>query len=152
MSELYTSYIETFLTGLADYARAEAVIDEACEQEPTYVTISQHLDADGSPLIVALATSVDAFYSLASGYSGVSLDGMDELAVDAVGELFNVINGHFSSRMRAEGRAVSIIDPPRHYHGAAAPNTAVFSYFITSPAGGMRLMAAQEEFLPAQAH
>ena len=32
MSELYTSYIETFLTGLADYARAEAVIDETRSQ------------------------------------------------------------------------------------------------------------------------
>ena len=152
MSELYTSYIETFLTGLADYARAEAVIDEACEQEPTYVTISQHLDADGSPLIVALAASVDAFYSLASGYSGVSLDGMDELAVDAVGELFNVINGHFSSRMRAEGRAVSIIDPPRHHHGAAAPDACEFTCTVTSPIGSMTLIGAREEFVPAHTH
>ena len=152
MSELYTSYIETFLTGLADYARAEAVIDETREQEPTYVTISQHLDADGSPLIVALAASVDAFYSLASGYSGVSLDGMDELAVDAVGELFNVINGHFSSAMRADGCAVSIIDPPRHYDGAAEPNIVAFSQFFTSTIGNMRLMAAHEEFLAAQSH
>ena len=152
MSELYTSYIETFLTGLADYARAEAVIDETREQEPTYVTISQHLDADGSPLIVALAASVDAFYSLASGYSGVSLDGMDELAVDAVGELFNVINGHFSSRMRAEGRAVSIIDPPRHYHGPAEPDAPAFRCVIKSPAGAMTLIAAGEEFIAAQPH
>ena len=149
MSELYTSYIETFLTGLADYARAEAVIDEACEQEPTYVTISQHLDADGSPLIVALAASVDAFYSLASGYSGVSLDGMDELAVDAVGELFNVINGHFSSHMRAEGRAVSIIDPPRYALGGnAVPDAPLFNLPIACPSGTMQLMASREEFLP----
>ena len=152
MSELYTSYIETFLTGLADYARAEAVIDETPEQESTYVTISQHLDADGSLLIVALATSVDAFYSLASGYSGVSLDGMDELAVDAVGELFNVINGHFSSRMRAEGRAVSIIDPPRHHHGAAEPDTCEFTCTVTSPIGPMTLIGAREEFVPAHTH
>lgn len=152
MSELYTSYIETFLMGLADYARAEAVIDEARKQEPTYVTISQHLDADGSPLIVALAASVDAFYSLASGYSGVSLDGMDELAVDAVGELFNVINGHFSSRMRAEGRAVSIIDPPRHHHGAAAPDACEFTCTVTSPIGPMTLIGTREEFVPAHAH
>ena len=152
MSEFYQRYTATFLTGLADYARAEAVIDETCEQEPTYVTISQHLDADGSPLIVALAASVDAFYSLASGYSGVSLDGMDELAVDAVGELFNVINGHFSSQMREDGIAVSIIDPPRHYHGAAEPAETVFSHGIASPAGGIHLMAAHEEFLAAEAH
>ena len=152
MSELYTSYIETFLMGLADYARAEAVIDETREQESTYVTISQHLDADGSPLIVALAASVDAFYSLASGYSGVSLDGMDELAVDAVGELFNVINGHFSSRMRAEGRAVSIIDPPRHHHGAAEPDACEFTCTVTSPIGLMTLIGAREEFVPAHTH
>ena len=151
MSEFDTSYMETFLAGLADYARITAAVKQTAA-DACYVTISQRLDVDGSPLIVALAASVDAFYALASGYSGVSLDGMEELAVDAVSEFFNVVNGHFSSRMREDGIAVSIIDPPRHYHGAAAPNTAVFSYFITSPAGGMRLMAAQEEFLPAQAH
>ena len=112
MNALHTAYIDTFLSGLADYARASAEVDDTRAQEPTYITISQRLDADGVALIVALAASLDAFYALASGYSGVSLEGMDELAVDAVGELFNVINGHFSSRMRAEGHAVSIIDPP----------------------------------------
>ncbi len=152
MSELYTAYIETFLAGLADYARVEATVDEAHEQDSTYITISQCLDADGSLLIVALAASVDAFYALGSGYSGVSLDGMDELAVDAVGELFNVINGHFSSRMRTEGRAVSIIDPPRHYHGAAEPVACEFTYTVTSPIGLMTLIGAREEFLAAQAH
>ena len=77
---------------------------------------------------------------------------MDELAVDAVGELFNVINGHFSSAMRADGCAVSIIDPPRHYDGAAEPNIVAFSQFFTSTIGNMRLMAAHEEFLAAQSH
>lgn len=96
MNALHTAYIDTFLSGLADYARASAEVDDTRAQEPTYITISQRLDADGVPLIVALAASLDAFYALASGYSGVSLEGMDELAVDAVGELFNVINGHFS--------------------------------------------------------
>ena len=95
---------------------------------------------------------MDAFYALASGYSGVSLEGMDELAVDAVGELFNVINGHFSSRMRAEGHAVSIIDPPRHYHGPAEPDAPAFRCVIKSPAGAMTLIAAGEEFIAAQPH
>ena len=98
MSELYQRYAATFLTALADYARVTAALDSETKNAG-YITISQRLDVNGSPLIVALAASVDAFYALASGYSGVSLDGMDELAIDAVSELFNVINGHFSSRM-----------------------------------------------------
>ena len=151
MSELYTSYTEAFLTGLADYARVTAVVGETADSS-CYITISQHLDVEGKPLIVALAASVDAFYALASGYSGVSLDGMDELAVDAVGELFNVINGHFSSRMRAQGYAVSILDPPRHHHGAAEPAAPIFSYDIMGAVGTMRLFAAREEFLSAAAH
>ena len=152
MNALHTAYIDTFLSGLADYARASAEVDDTRAQEPTYITISQRLDADGAPLIVALAASLDAFYALASGYSGVSLEGMDELAVDAVGELFNVINGHFSSRMRAEGHAVSIIDPPRHYHGPAEPDAPAFRCVIESPAGAMTLIAAGEEFIAAQPH
>lgn len=152
MNALHTAYIDTFLSGLADYARASAEVDDTRAQEPTYITISQRLDADGVPLIVALAASLDAFYALASGYSGVSLEGMDELAVDAVGELFNVINGHFSSRMRAEGYAVSIIDPPRHYHGPAEPDAPAFRCIIKSPAGAMTLIAAGEEFIAAQPH
>lgn len=152
MNALHTAYIGTFLSGLADYARASAEVDDTRAQEPTYITISQRLDADGAPLIVALAASLDAFYALASGYSGVSLEGMDELAVDAVGELFNVINGHFSSRMRAEGHAVSIIDPPRHYHGPAEPDAPAFRCIIKSPAGAMTLIAAGEEFIAAQPH
>lgn len=152
MNALHTAYIDTFLSGLADYARASAEVDYTRAQEPTYITISQRLDADGAPLIVALAASLDAFYALASGYSGVSLEGMDELAVDAVGELFNVINGHFSSRMRAEGHAVSIIDPPRHYHGPAEPDAPAFRCVIKSPAGAMTLIAAGEEFIAAQPH
>ena len=151
MSEFYQRYTATFLTGLADYARVTAVLTTEAE-DAGYITISQRLDVDGSPLIVALAASLDAFYALASGYSGVSLDGMDELAVDAVGELFNVINGHFSSRMRAQGYAVSIIDPPRHHHGAAEPAAPIFSYDIMGAVGTMRLFAAQEEFLSAAAH
>ena len=152
MNALHTAYIDTFLSGLADYARASAEVDDTRAQEPTYITISQRLDADGAPLIVALAASLDAFYALASGYSGVSLEGMDELAVDAVGELFNVINGHFSSRMRAEGHAVSIIDPPHHYHGPAEPDAPAFRCVIKSPAGAMTLIAAGEEFIAAQPH
>ena len=152
MNALHTAYIDTFLSGLADYARASAEVDDTRAQEPTYITISQRLDADGAPLIVALAASLDAFYALASGYSGVSLEGMDELAVDAVGELFNVTNGHFSSRMRAEGHAVSIIDPPRHYHGPAEPDAPAFRCVIKSPAGAMTLIAAGEEFIAAQPH
>ncbi|WP_455143957.1 hypothetical protein [Selenomonas noxia] len=152
MNALHTAYIDTFLSGLADYARASAEVDDTRAQEPTYITISQRLDADGVPLIVALAASLDAFYALASGYSGVSLEGMDELAVDAVGELFNVINGHFSSRMRAEGHAVSIIDPPRHYHGPAEPDAPAFRCVIKSPAGAMTLIAAGKEFIAAQPH
>ena len=151
MSAFYQRYTEIFLTGLSDYARVTASVQTEAG-DAFYITISQRLDADGNPLIVALAASVDAFYALASGYSGVSLDGMDELAVDAVGELFNVINGHFSSRMRAEGCAVSIIDPPRHYHGAAVPDVPAFSCPITSPVGNMRLIAAHDEFLSAQAY
>ena len=151
MSELYQRYAATFLTALADYARVTAALDSETK-DAGYITISQRLDVNGSPLIGALAASVDAFYALASGYSGVSLDGMDELAVDAVSELFNVINGHFSSRMREDGIAVSIIDPPRHCHGAAEPAETVFSHDIASPVGGMYLMAAHEEFLAAEPH
>ena len=151
MSAFYQRYTDIFLTGLSDYARVTALCTPD-EKEVCYITISQRLEANGSPLIVSIGTCVGAFYALASGYSGVSLYGMDELAVDAVGELFNVINGHFSSRMREDGIAVSIIDPPRHYDGAAEPNIVAFSQFFTSTIGNMRLMAAHEEFLAAQSH
>lgn len=151
MNAFYTSYADTFLAGLADYAHLSASIGEE-SSTPQYITISQRLDENGSPLIVGLSASVDAFYVLASGYSGVSLDGMDELAVDAVGELFNVINGHFSSHMRAQGHAVSIIDPPRHHHGAVMPPIAEFSLPLASSAGTLCLMAAREEFLSAHEH
>ena len=146
MNELSQSYAATFLAGLANYAHVTAALTSQAE-EACYITISQRLEADGTPLIVALAASVDAFYALASGYSGVSLDGMDELAVDAVGELFNVINGHFSSRMRADGIAVSIIDPPRYALGNAVPDAPLFHLPIACPSGTMQLMASCEEFL-----
>ena len=151
MNALHQSYADAFLSGIADYAHMTAPMGTEAEEE-FYITLSQRLDIGSSPLIVALAASVDAFYALASGYSGVSLDGMDELAVDAVGELFNVINGHFSSRMRAQGYAVSILDPPRHHHGAAEPAAPIFSYDIMGAVGTMRLFAAREEFLSAAAH
>ena len=151
MNDFFKAYADTFLTGLADYAHVTAAF-AAGEGDAAYITISQRLDANGGPLIVALSASVDAFYALASGYSGVSLDRMDELAVDAVSELFNVINGHFSSQMREDGIAVSIIDPPRHHHGAAEPTAPAFSRSIASPVGGMHLMAAHEEFLAAEPH
>ena len=151
MSDIYQGYTAVFLAGLSDYARINAVIgtEEDCR---CYITISQRMEADGSPLIVSLSACVNAFYALASGYSGVSLEGMDELAVDAVGELFNVINGHFSSRMRESGMAVTIIAPPRHFHGKAEPHTPVFRCAVESPVGTLRLMAAHEEFLAAEAH
>ena len=151
MTELRATYTESFLAGLSAYAHITATAEQAAE-DPPYITISQHLTMDGSPLIVALAASPDTFYALASGYSGISLSGMGDLAVDAACELFNVINGHFSSQMRAHGSAVSIIDPPRHCHGAAEPAETVFSHDIASPVGGMYLMAAHEEFLAAEPH
>ena len=73
---------------------------------------------------------------------------MGDLAVDAACELFNVINGHFSSQMRAHGSAVSIIDPPRHALGNAVPTAPLFTLPIACPSGTMQLMASREEFLP----
>ena len=151
MSPFYKNYSAAFLTGLASHAHVTAELT-AQTKKTCYITVSQRLAVNGNPLVVALSACVGAFYALANGYSGVSLDGMDDLAIDAVGELFNVINGHFSSHMRIEGIAVSIIDPPRHYHGAAEPPAADFSHFIESPVGNMRLMAAREEFLAAETH
>lgn len=148
MNELSQSYAATFLAGLANYAHVTAALTSQAE-EACYITISQRLEADGTPLIVALAASVDAFYALASGYSGVSLDGMDELAVDAVGELFNVINGHFSSEMRACGHAVSIEEPPRHVYAAPLPESGTLRCDAASPFGTLHIISAQEEFLPA---
>lgn len=95
MTELHATYMESFLAGLSAYAHITATAEQAAE-DPPYITISQHLTMNGSPLIVALAASLDTFYALASGYSGISLSGMGDLAVDAACELFNVINGHFS--------------------------------------------------------
>ena len=150
MNDFYAQYTEAFLRGIADYARVSAAVDDGAEPMPVYITISQRLEAESTPLIMGLAISLDAFYALASHYSGVSLEGMDELAVDAVGELFNVINGHFSSAMRARTYAVSIIDPPRHHHGAAAPDAPEFLRAVTSPVGTMQLMAARTEFIAAR--
>ena len=147
MSELRATYTESFLAGLSAYAHITATAEQAAE-EPPYITISQHLTMDGSPLIVALAASLDTFYALASGYSGISLSGMGDLAVDAACELFNVINGHFSSQMRAHGSAVSIIDPPRHALGSAVPAAPLFNLPLVCPSGTMQLMASREEFLP----
>lgn len=142
MTELHATYTESFLAGLSAYAHITATAEQAAE-EPPYITISQHLTMDGSPLIVALAASLDTFYALASGYSG-----MGDLAVDAACELFNVINGHFSSQMRAHGSAVSIIDPPRYALGGTAPDVPLFHLPIVCPSGTMQLMASREEFLP----
>ncbi len=147
MSELRTNYMESFLTGLSVYAHITATAAQK-EEEPPYITISQHLTMDGIPLIIALAAPPDTFHALASGYSGISLSGMDDLAVDAACELFNVINGHFSSQMRAHGSAVSIIDPPRHVLGSTVPTAPLFHLPITCPSGTMQLMASREEFLP----
>ena len=142
MNDFFKAYVGTFLTGLTDFAHITAAVGtEECDA--AYITISQHLDVDGRPLFVALSASVDAFYALASGY---------ELAVDAVGELFNVINGHFSSRMRARDCAVSIVDPPQHDHGATVPPAPVLAVPITSTGGAMQLFASHEEFLTVKAH
>ena len=147
MSELRATYTESFLAGLSAYAHITATAEQAAE-DPPYITISQHLTMDGIPLIVALAAPPDTFHALASGYSGISLSGMDDLAVDSACELFNVINGHFSSQMRAHGSAVSIIDPPRHALGSTVPDAPLFHLPITCPSGTMQLMASREEFLP----
>ena len=151
MNALCTDYMERFLAGLSDGAHIAAAITQEREI-PFCITISQRLTMDSSPLIVGVAASFDAFCAVASGYSGIALSGMDDLAVDAVSEWFNVINGHFSSRMREHGTAVSIIDPPRHCHGAAEPEPMEFSHFIASPIGTLRLMAAHAEFLAAEPH
>lgn len=149
MTELCSAYREAFLRGLADYARADASAGSAHPAAaPYYITVSQRLDADGAPFVTGLAASEDAFFTLAGGYSGVSLDGMEDLAVDAVSELFNVINGHFSSEMRARRCAVSIIAPPRHGRGVPPPADALLSCPIMSAIGAMHLIAAREEFLP----
>ena len=149
MTELFSAYTAAFLRGLADYARVEAAEpDIPPDAAPPYIAVSQRLEADGSPLVVGLAACEDAFFTLAGGYSGVSLDSMEELAVDAVSELFNVINGRFSSEMRARRHVVSIVDPPRHRYGAALPADAPISRPIASPFGTMRIAAAREEFLP----
>ena len=147
MTELRTKYTESFLAGLSAYAHITAEAAQTGE-DPPYITISQHLTMDGISLIVALAAPPDTFYALASGYSGISLSGMGDLAVDAACELFNVINGHFSSQMRAHGSAVSIIDPPRHALGSAVPAAPLFHLPIACPSGTMQLMASREEFLP----
>ena len=149
MTELHATYMESFLAGLSAYAHITATAEQAAE-DPPYITISQHLTMNGSPLIVALAASLDTFYALASGYSGISLSGMGDLAVDAACELFNVINGHFSSRMREHGTAVSIIDPPHHYHGTAVPSSPLFDITAACSAGILRIMGAQDEFLPVR--
>ena len=108
MSELFGAYTASFLHGLSVYAHVEASVSaQPADTLPPYITLSQRLTADGLPFIVGLAMPADAFYAIAAGYSGVCLDTAEELAVDAAGELFNVINGHFSSEMRARGHAVS---------------------------------------------
>ena len=153
MSELFGAYTASFLHGLSVYAHVEASVSaQPADTPPPYITLSQRLTADGLPFIAGLAMPADAFYAIAAGYSGVCLDTAEELAVDAAGELFNVINGHFSSRMRTQGHAVSILDPPRHHHGAAEPAAPIFSYDIMGAVGTMRLFAAREEFLSAAAH
>lgn len=151
MTELCNTYRTVFLRFLADYARVDASAGkDAPAAAPYYITVSQRLTVDGAVLVTGLAAGEDAFFTLASSYSGVSLDGMEELAVDAVSELFNVINGHFSSEMRTLRSAVAIVDPPRHGRHVPPPPDALLSCPIVSPIGTMRLIAAREEFLPAE--
>lgn len=150
MSELFGAYTASFLHGLSVYAHVEASVSaQSADTPPPYITLSQRLTADGLPFITGLSMSADVFYALAAGYSGVCLDTAEELAVDAAGELFNVINGHFSSEMRACGCAVSIVDPPRHAYTAPLPAGAALRCDTTSPFGTLHIIAAQEEFLPA---
>lgn len=127
MTELRATYTESFLAGLSAYAHITATAEQAAE-DPPYITISQHLTMDGSPLIVALAASPDTFYALASGYSGISLSGMGDLAVDAACELFNVINGHFSSQM-ARTALPSPSSTRRAMRSAALCPLRLFSHF-----------------------
>ena len=150
MSELFGAYTASFLHGLSVYAHVEASVSaQPADTLPPYITLSQRLTADGLPFIVGLAMPADAFYAIAAGYSGVCLDTAEELAVDAAGELFNVINGHFSSEMRACGHAVSIEEPPRHVYAAPLPESGTLRCDAASPFGTMHIIAAQEEFLPA---
>ena len=149
MNALCTDYMERFLAGLSDGAHIAAAITQEREI-PFCITISQRLTMDSSPLIVGVAASFDAFCAVASGYSSIALSGMDDLVVDAVSEWFNVINGHFSSRMREHGTAVSIIDPPHHYHGTAVPSSPLFDITAACSAGILRIMGAQDEFLPVR--
>ena len=135
MNALCTDYMERFLAGLSDGAHIAAAITQEREI-PFCITISQRLTMDSSPLIVGVAASFDAFCAVASGYSGIALSGMDDLAVDAVSEWFNVINGHFSSRMRE--------------HGTAVPSSPLFDITAACSAGILRIMGAQDEFLPVR--
>ena len=150
MSELFGAYTASFLHGLSVYAHVEASVPAPpADAPPPYITLSQRLTANGLPFIAGLAMPADAFYALAAGYSGVCLDTAEELAIDAAGELFNVINGHFSSEMRARGHAVSIEEPPCHAYAAPLPETVTHRCAAESPFGTLHIAAAQEEFLPA---
>jgi hypothetical protein len=150
MSDLFDAYTTSFLHGLSLYAHVDAVTAPSPPADMTlpYITLSQHLTVDGSPFIAGLAVPADAFYAFAAGYSGVCLDSAEELAIDAAGELFNVINGHFSSKMRARGCAVSIMDPPRHAYAAPLPAHAAFLCAAESPCGTLHIALSREEFLP----
>ena len=150
MSELFGAYTASFLHGLSVYAHVEASMSaQSADTPPPYITLSQRLTADGLPFIAGLAMPADAFYAIAAGYSGVCLDTAEELAVDAAGEPFNIINGHFSSEMRACGHAVSIEEPPRHVYAAPLPESGTLRCDAASPFGTLHIISAQEEFLPA---
>jgi len=64
-------------------------------------------------------------------------------------KIFNIINGHFSSEMRACGHAVSIEEPPRHVYAAPLPESGTLRCDAASPFGTLHIISAQEEFLPA---
>lgn len=94
MNDFFTTYADTSPTGRADHAHVQAEAGAETEDD-FYITLSQRLGADGSPLIV---------------------------------------------------------DPPRHYHGAAEPGAPEFIRPVDSAVSTMCLMAARTEFLTAQAH
>lgn len=147
LCDSYSEYAELFISSLHDLVRTTAVVVGSATEplpEPSY-GVSQRITGAVNIACGLIATE-DVFLEIASRYSGESCTEVDELAIDAVTEYINVINGLFAIDL-AKRDLDTELELPTWKKNAIANANGQLQLKIATAYGDFYLVLAVDEFL-----
>ncbi|MBR2216596.1 MAG: chemotaxis protein CheX [Selenomonadaceae bacterium] len=114
----YDAYMALFMRYLEEYLSGEATIADATvslEDLPTENHVAYQGMGGDWEIVTAIMAEEAPFLAFAQRYSGEELAELDDMAVDAVEEFLNVVNGFFSVQL-AKGEPTMELDlePPQY--------------------------------------